>query len=445
MGKGLITFDIGAIIYAILITSGPWIISSTYMFLMVAMLNVDEFFSSSLIYSFIFSMIISGGFSFLVTRYISDEFYISNIEAVRRAYGGSIFLVALIALALSISFFLINPYYSFLDAFLAIYALTSLSVLWIQMVFVVSSEKFLPVILSYLSGFTLAMILSLIFKQKFLLFFDAGISLTVGLQNIFIINEIGVPDKLSLEFLKAFKKYPENLLIGFGYYFAVWVDDLIAWAIRGREIIPGFVFSLDYDVPMFLAYLFVIPSLSMFIFFVETEFYTEYRKFYLQIEKGERLWKISNQTERLKQAVRQSIGSIAAVQITMTFIGFAISESLKSLGMSDIAIYIFKWGLIGAGFNVMFLTALLINMYFDFRDIAFQSILVALASNIIFSILTIKTMPGFGFAISFAISFIFISIKFYGRLSNIIRYVFMHSKSGLERSKARRFKPHGFF
>ncbi len=434
MKKKLLVFDVGAILYAVLTTSGPWLISSAYMLIVSKFSNVDIFFTSSLIYAFIFSMIISGGLSFLIIRYAADAFYRKDLEAVRKAYGGSLLFVASISASISGIFFLVHHCYSAPNIILSIYSLTALSVLWVQMIFVSVSERFLPVILSYLAGFSLSLTLSLVLRAHHLFFFDIGIGLTVFLQNNFIVKVIGFPEGISMDFLRIFRTYPQNLFIGLGYYTAVWADDLLAWFLMGREVLPGFRFAVDYDIPMFLAYLFVIPSLSMFVFLVETEFYTEYKRFYLKLEKGAGLWEIKSQAERMRESVYYSIGSIAAVQIAAAFVGISMSETLKKLGLSAVAAGVFKWGLVGASFNVMFLTILLITLYFDFRDLALQGVIVSFVCNILFSVLTMKFHPGMGFAMALGVAFVYLAVRLRARLNEVIMYTFTHMKSGLEKS-----------
>ncbi|MCD6450408.1 MAG: hypothetical protein J7L34_07885, partial [Thermotogaceae bacterium] len=170
--------DIAAVLYSILITSGPWIISSVYLFLTLAIFKqIPAFFLGVVTYSFIFSMVIVGSFSFLLTRYLADLLFLKEYEKISGTYKATLFITFVISTATSGMFFLINNNYNLKEVLLGIYTFVAISVIWIDVAFLEVIENYLGVVLGFLGGFSGAFFLSFILKNEtlgLLISFDMG-------------------------------------------------------------------------------------------------------------------------------------------------------------------------------------------------------------------------------------------------------------------------------
>lgn len=432
--------DLATFLYSILITAGPWVISSISLLIIFNFIGVkDKFFVGSTAYSFIFSMVLSGGFSFLIIRIVADLTYEKKYDEIYSNYSGAIILIFILSAILAALFFIINDGYTFQQKFAASYLFVVLSLIWTQTIFLSATEDYRPAAFSFISGFSIAVILSYFLKgldNGALISFDIGMGIILFIQNLYIVRSFKRSGKPSFYFLRNFKKYPQNLFIGFLYYFSVWIDDIIAWFKSGEILSPGFRFSTMYDLPMFLAYLFIIPALSMFVLQIETEFYLEYRRFYMNIEQNKPFRNLVLQKRRIQDAFNHSIKNILTVQFSVASIGLLLSPIIsQNLGFSDVSFNVLRLGIIGASFNSLFLTLILVTLYFDFRDIVLESVILTFVINLSLSILTFEKIPGFGFALAFLLGLLYISLRFYRRFNELIFYVYMTQPTNLPKSK----------
>ncbi len=447
--KDLLSYDISAILYAILVTSGPWIISSVYIFLLSVFLKKpDYYFSGVVIYSFIFSMIISGGFSFLLTRYIADLLYKRDYLLLYRTYSGSVIFISGISIFISGMFYMAHSYaYTPFEIFLGMAVFTMLSAVWVQTLFVSATEKLSPVIYGFLVGFSTSAFLSFTLKgleNHLLVSLVIGLAIIIYFNNFFICKYFRMKKGLkpSFEFLKAIKEYPENLLIGFIYYFGVWVDDFVAWYMMGNEISPGFVLLREYDTAMFISYLLIIPAMSLFVLQIETDFYKEYRTFYSMLEKNFRLDLVKLQFKRLSSVMSYTIKNIFSLQFSLMIIGLILSEPFsRFLGIGGSFLWIFRFAVVGVSANLIFLTLMLLALYFDFRSYVLKNVSLLFVLNFFLSIFTMKKLPGLSFALSFSIvSFIFM-LTF--RIDHLLYITYTKISSGLEKTFVKHIKIKG--
>ena len=87
--------------------------------------------------------------------------------------------------------------------------------------------------------------------------------------------------KLNFKFLKYLGKFPLLLLTGLFYNLAIWVDKFIIWSgPEGNPLGHWLYFAQVYDVPVFLAYLTMIPTIAYFVLEVETSFLVKYNTYY---------------------------------------------------------------------------------------------------------------------------------------------------------------------
>lgn len=437
MRKESLILDIAAVLCSVLITSGPWVISSAYLFwILTTFKSVSGFFLGVVTYSFIFSMMIVGAFSFLLMRHLADLLFLKNYKGIFGTYKASLFIVLTISLLASGIFFVVNNQYTSREIILGIYTFLAVSVIWVDVVFLEVVENYLSVIVSFLVGFSSAIMLSFSLKDKplgLLIAFDFGVLIILFMLSFLLLRSFGTEGKANFELIKAARKYPENPLIGIFYYAAVWIDDLIAWKFFGKEIAPGFYFAKEYDMPMFLAYIFIIPTLVLFVLLIETEFYADYKAFYSNIISNKKLDEIELQHKRLQSSLTYSLRVIWVMQLVVFIIGMLVSPLLSAhIFKSDMATFVFKTGLFGSSMNAIFLTYLLIVLYFDYRKLALRGTLFVFFSNFVISFATMKNFPGVGFAISFSLGVVYFMMHF--NIRNLLYITFAKQSSGLEKT-----------
>ena len=84
------------------------------------------------------------------------------------------------------------------------------------------------------------------------------------------------PFPQSIDFLFWKKKllYPSLMLIGLLYNLGIWIDKFMFWYYpdTSEQIIGPLRASVIYDLPVFMAYLSIIPGMAVFLVRIETDF-----------------------------------------------------------------------------------------------------------------------------------------------------------------------------
>ncbi|MFN6991367.1 MAG: exopolysaccharide Pel transporter PelG [Fervidobacterium sp.] len=176
--------DITALFYSANVSAGPWIISSTSVFLIQLFIpqNNIPFLISGIIYTFIFSTILFGSVSTSVTRYLSDLIYKEDYKNIYLLYRSSLSYAIISSCTFLLIFFSINGIREFQKIGLFSYSLTVLTIIWVQIVFISAIQKFLPVIISFSLGGITSFVLTIEFfrmRGEFLAYFGYNIGLMV--------------------------------------------------------------------------------------------------------------------------------------------------------------------------------------------------------------------------------------------------------------------------
>jgi len=95
--KNSFLMDIVSIFYSANVSAGPWIMCSLTLFLLIVLLPRNEtlFFTSAVVYSFIFSTLLFGGVSISVTRYLADLIYRKEFSQMYGLYSSTVLYAVL--------------------------------------------------------------------------------------------------------------------------------------------------------------------------------------------------------------------------------------------------------------------------------------------------------------------------------------------------------------
>lgn len=434
--KNQISTDVLAVIYSILTSSGPWIITTISLWVVIYSLkSADIYFNMAVIYAFILSIIFSGIFSMFLSRRTSDLIYSKKYEKILPETLSIILVNNLIVITYLIIFFLIFKHdIKFILSFS--YLTTSLTTLWLISVSSLATDSINWYIFSYLT-----MGISSIILAKYFEIIGYAIAVNIGIIiNVFVVIYYfgSSSKKISFEWFKEVKNYWQNLLIGFTYYLSIWIDDIIVWNHPkfGEEPISGFKFSYVYDSPMFFSYLTIIPTITMFILVLETRFYKKYKSFYNSLIEGYVLSEIILLKNSMEKELKQNISLTIKIQTLITTVFFILNE-LELLPFSNqLSKPILRLGLIGAMLNGFYLMMLLLILYFDFRNLALAINLSVLGLNSILSTIFVNKIGyaalGSGYAFSFAIGTFISYYLLKIRVNKIIQIEYSRQKVDLK-------------
>jgi uncharacterized membrane protein len=238
----------------------------------------------------------------------------------------------------------------------------------------------------------------------------------------------------SFECLNSLRDYKLHLITGLSYNLAIWLDKFIFWfSDIGSEAVKGLNYFQQYDVPIFLAYVFVIPGLGIFLTRVETDFYRTYRAFYGAILEKKPLSMIIAKYKDIKATIDLTTWELVRIQGAIAAIIFIFTpELLKLIHYSKDFTSVLRWGILAAFFQVLFLIYSLLLLYFEFRCEATVCNLMFLFLNVIFTYITVayrmEWAYGAGYFISTCIAALSARFILYYRLKKLIFYTFMTQK-----------------
>ena len=164
--------------------------------------------------------------------------------------------------------------------------------------------------------------------------------------------------------------------------------------------------SIIYDIPIFLAYLSIVPGMAVFLVRVETDFAESYDAFYDAVRSGDSLVNIQRLKATLSGAARQGMGDIFKVQGVTLLVLFLIGRALPGLHRHLAPVpQLFFVDLAGVGTQVLMLAVFNVLFYLDQRGpVLWLSILFA-RQQLHADVMTQQLGPafyGYGFALATA-------------------------------------------
>lgn len=405
-----------------MIVAGPWILSIITIMVIQTFLNQAlagglELFMGIVIYCYAFSLFLFGGFHYIFTRRMSDLLY---IKKEGQAFGYVLRLcipISLISIAIALpaalSLNLSIPHAAMLR-FSTVLIFTTVNCLWIIMLFVSVLKWYIKIMLVYTGGLAASLLLIYLLSIQFglagaLLGFSLG-HLMIVLLLMSLCRAAWKPEKPAppvdiehadessgtragrtvINFYRYMYKHRFLFGAGLFYYWGIWIDKMIFWLTTGENIAGTFIkLFAEYDIPVYLANLTMIPGLIFFVIYSETEFYTALKHFLFSLSRS-RYSRIIKTKQRLSKATLYSLKEQSLLQ-------GIVSLSLILLS-SDI---ILKTTLSAVFFHLLLLTLMNYLFYIEQYRHALYSSFIFFGVNTLLSLLTavglIPITPGLSY------------------------------------------------
>ena len=394
---------IQAYLYSALISSGPWLITilvlgsigflqtrAAYPFSQVTV------FRLVIIYIYAFSLIVVGLIQMPLTRYLADLLFSRDFPMYLPTYIASLIVVGVVQTLIGAPAVFLFTDWSFTFASHAFILYLAVSFTWVAMIFVTTVKDFLSVSLSFLIGGAISLGLGYYLGQVrgtegYLIGYTAGQVFIFLMLTLRVAAEFRSSLSISFDFLRYLKRYPTLMIIGFGYNLAIWSDKFIFWFGRPGRRVDAFLHSCDvYDVPMFLAYLTIVPAMSLFLIRIETSFYQYYKNFYGAIVGKRSLRAIRQQKEAMIDSIKLSISRLLKTQGSISLLAIlAVPYLIDILPLNWLHLNILRIGILGAFLHVLFLLLSIALLYFEFRLETMWLTLMFLVLNTIFTYVSV--------------------------------------------------------
>lgn len=420
LSKDTYTSTMRAYVYAGLISSGPWVLSIISVML-IGLMSIGYVVPDELVRQFLVtvtylmatSLICTGGLQLFFTRFVSDRLFEQRRELITPNLLGILLLVTVGAGILGTVVLLWLFDQSFLYRLLVLANFVTLCNLWLVIIFLSGMKAYNRILLVMLLGYS-CMIISAYFMRNLgmeglLLALLIGHATLLFVFMFDIVREYHSEKLIAFDFLDRRKVFLSLLITGFCYNLGIWIDKFIFWFNPGtsEHVIGPLRASMLYDLPIFLAYLAIIPGMAVFLVRIETDFAEWYERLFSAVRDGETLQHIRQLKNEMTLAIRQGLKEICKVQGLTVLLLFLFAPYLFDLlGMSPYYLPLFYIDLIGVSVQVVFMALLNIFFYLDKRAVVLRLCVLFVVLNALLTLLSLYLGPsffGYGFTLSLVI------------------------------------------
>ena len=405
--------------YAGVIGSGPWVLSIIGILiigLLSATVVVPSFlvtqFQVSVTYLIAVSLIFTGVLQLAFTRFISDRLFEKRDDLVLPNLNG-VLLVVISAGGVAGLLLMFLPFagLSITYRLLMLAGFVLLCGIWIATIFLSGLKLYKSIVALYAVGYAVTVVAALLLRsyglEGLMVGFVLGhFMLFLGMW-LLTYYHYRPPHAISFEFARRDLMYPSLMAIGLLYNLGIWADKFMFWYFpdTSEPIIGPLRASVIYDLPVFMAYLSVIPGMAVFLVRIETDFAEFYERFYNAVRTGGSLEYIETMRDEMTYAIRQGMAEIAKIQTLAVLVTFVAGPALLgALGISELYLSLLHIQTIGASLQVLFLALLNVFFYLDRRRIIVLLCGLFLGLNILFTAITLKLgAPYYGYGYAAAV------------------------------------------
>ena len=408
--------------YSAVLSSGNWLIAVFSIFFFSQLAHIFLGLSKSVLiyqilitYAVAISLILSGPFQLMFTRYVADRIFEKEIEKILPNF----FSALVICMFISFIFTLLLSFYLFYGKATVYHLLFSFTVsvlsgIWLTNALLVGLRKYKYILFSFTVSFFIAGVLFILFIRKSLIVgfsaFYVGQFLLLNLLILRIVFDYPSDKLVDFDFLSRKRAYYSLALAGFFYNFGIWADKLVFWfsPYTGEPVFANIRASVVYDIPVILSYISLLPGITVFFLKIEVEFAERYEEYYKAVREWGTLELLYRTANKMIESARAVFYESLRIQtITDIFILFLEKFLFKLLKISFLYIPLFNILLLGATLQLGFMIIFALLSYFDLRkNLVFLSFSFFLL-NLILSIVSQLLGPyfyGYGYVISLLIS-----------------------------------------
>jgi len=402
--------------YAGLIGAGPWVLSIVGI-LLIGVLSLPFVLPTGLItqfqvsvtYLISLSLVLTGPLQLAYTRFTSDRLFERRDDLVLPNFHAVSFVVTVASTLFGgLAVIFLFPQQTAAYRLLMLAGFVVMSNIWIATIFLSGMKRYVSIIVVFFIGYTIttgaALTLNIFGLTGLLSGFVTGQTvLLAGLLSL-IYRDYRSDHFISFEVFWKRYRYPSLMLTGLLYNLGIWVDKFMFWysSGTGQQVIGPLHASIIYDIPVFLAYLAIIPGMAVFLMRIETDFVEYYDAFYDAVREGASLQHIERMRNAMVEALRNGIWEIIKVQAIAAMILFAAGTVLLAwLRISTLYLPLLYIDVIAASMQVVFMGTINVFFYLDKRRIVLLLVAGFVVLNVAFTALTLSLNPayyGYGFA-----------------------------------------------
>lgn len=383
-------------LYSAVVTIAPMLLVIVNVVLMSNVLGYSkldyasrELFTETVLYQFIFSLLLSSPFNAVLSKYMSDLIYLERYEDLWACYFAGFFCQILLASGSAIPFFWHEYTVGHVDILyilVSYWGYLALGLIFYNMIYLSIIKDYKKISLFYLIGMVCAFLLGLLFV--YVLHWEVTFSMLLALATGYLIAaamEFALLkryfQKQSRVYLQVYKYMLQNwklILANTFYILGLYTHNFVFWTTDLNKVVVNTYVSADpYDMASFLGLLTSITTSVIFIVRVEMYFHGRYRD-YSEAVIGGRGRDIRKAQVRMFRQLSGELVELVRVQFIISVVVFLIFlVFLPQVGFSGLIMQIYPC--LAAGYFAMFIMyAAIIFMYY------FNDLTGALATSFLF-------------------------------------------------------------
>lgn len=370
-------------IYATAVTIGPTvivIIALNIMYMLPPYLEIAyrdrEVLSSTILYVFVFALILASPINNILSRYVADKIYEEDYSSIFTAVETGSVLIAICVGILGIPFgyamYTIGnlPLYYVFASYLFF---AGLSFTFYYMTFITVLKEYRKITYSFLGSLAVGVLFVIISVYWFdvvivdaiLLGLMISFNLIAMILLLFIKKSFVNHNHNSVELLSYIKKGWWLILANIFYILGLYVHNFVFWFFSDYKILVANVFKSapTYDMATYLAMLSNISVLVIFVVNVETKFHTAY-KAYCESIIGAAGKDIRRAKEKMIETLRRETIYIVQIQIVVNIIVYiAALVIFPKIGIEGIVLSMYP--VMSIGYMILYLVqCLMIYMFY---------------------------------------------------------------------------------
>ncbi len=372
--------------YSTIITIGPTLISMAVigiLYLCTGYMNIAytqrELLAATILYCFIFPVIISSVSGAVLSRYIADKFYEEKYEDIIPSYYVGLLISIIIALALGLPFVIRLIYIGDVELVYAILSFVLymiMNVLFFSMTYLYATKDYKTITLAFVGGlltgvgvvFALKELLDVPVDYSILIGITVGFFLTTVILVAYIKSYFCMNSHKYMEALKYFGKYKGLIASNFLYYLGLYVHNFVFWSTPMRmEVADSYVMMQPYDMASSLALFTNISTIIIFTVMAETDFHEKYQK-YIETIIGSTFEEIERRKQSMFRLLGRIISHVFSIQLIITItLYLIIIIFLPQLGFGGVTMEIYP--ALAVAYLVIFLMYCNIVFLYYFDDV----------------------------------------------------------------------------
>ena len=335
-------------------------------------------FSGTVLYIFIFSLLVAAPFNAVLSRYMSDIIYEEKYEDILPCYDVGLFLNICFGCLFAIPFCIreyLKGQVDLVFVFTGFCGFISLLLVFYSMLYLSICKDYQKISLFFLMGmaaaFGLAWLLVKVFHRdiiySMLLSLTIGFFLTAAISAATIKSYFKRNSRQYRKVLHYFKIYWHLIATNLLYTLGLYIHNFIFWTTDLKMTVAHtFVYAPAYDMATCLAMFTNLSSTIIFISRVEMHFHERY-KAYSEAVIGGRWEDINNAKNRMFRQLASELMNLVRIQFIVSVVLYLLCVIfLPGMGFSGLVMQIYPC--LAAGYFILFLLyAELIFLYY-FND-----------------------------------------------------------------------------